>query len=39
MRKDQVGGNVPMFHVDINMKQRGISFKNDFTLSFERQNF
>ncbi len=45
MRKDQqVGGNMLIFHVDVNMKRLGIRFKkttrfndSELTLSFERQ--
>ncbi len=33
LRTQQVGGNMLMFHVDVNMKWLGIHFKND---SFQR---
>ncbi len=40
MRKDQqVGGNMLMFHVNVNMKRLGIRFKNDSFQWFRVDSF
>ncbi len=40
MQKDQqVGGNMLMFHFDVNMKRLGIRFKNDLFQRFRVDSF